>query len=112
MKRSQQWKALEREAARELKGRRVYRGANFAESALDVEVEDLPSLKVDAKYRIRHAHHSLLEEIRKKYCVLKTDIPVLVTKSHRQRGANATVPLWFLGLLLETYRAHLKGASK
>jgi hypothetical protein len=112
MKRSSQWKALEREAAAELKGRRVHRGANFAVGAVDVELEDLPSLKVDAKYKTRHAHHSLLEEVRRKYCAEASDIPVLVTKSHHQRGANATVPLWFLGLLLDVYRAHLKRAPQ
>lgn len=104
MRRSQAWKALEREAARELKGKRVCRGADFSKSDTDVELDGLPHLKVDGKYRVRHAHHSFLEEIRQKYCG-PNDIPVLVTKSHKQRGSNSTIPTWFLGILLDVYRA-------
>lgn len=107
-KRSQQWKALEREAARELRGKRVHRGADFSESAVDVELEELLAhLKVDGKYRVKHAHHSFLEEVRKKYCG-PHDVPILVTKHHRQRGAVVSCPLEFFGLLLDAYRAVLK----
>ncbi len=104
MSRSQQWKSLERAAAEALGGNRVLRGANFAVSDVDVLIPDLPFLKVDAKYRVKHAHHTFMAEIKAKYCTKPTDIPVLVTKSHNQVGAYATVPLAFLGALLDVYR--------
>jgi hypothetical protein len=101
--RSVAWKALEREVALELGGKRVTRGGDFSQSDVDVNVADLPMVKVDAKYRVRHAHHSLLDEVEAKYCKAG-DIPLLATKTHRQRGAYASVPLWFMGLLFNLLR--------
>lgn len=98
------WKKAEAKAAEKLKGRRVLRGANFAVSDVDVIVDDFPHLKIDSKYRTRHAHHSLMAEIVAKYCKHPEDIPVLVTKHHNQVGEYATVPLEFLGLLLDAVR--------
>lgn len=103
MKRSGAWKNLERESARMLGGNRVTRGADFSVSDVDVKIPELPFLKVDAKYRKSHAHHSLLEEVRKKYCNAG-DIPVLITKHHRQRGANVTIPLELFAVLLDAFR--------
>ncbi len=100
---SQAWKALERQTAEALRGKRVLRGANFAESDVDVQIADLPFLRVDCKYRVRHSHHSLAQEIVDKYCAAG-DIPVLVTKSHNQVGAFATIPLEFLATLLDAVR--------
>jgi hypothetical protein len=102
-KRSVAWKALEREAARELDGERVSRGDDFSRSDVDVRVKGLPMVKVDAKYRVRHAHHSLMAEVEEKYCD-PGDVPVLVTKHHRQRGAHATLPLWFVGVIFKLLR--------
>jgi hypothetical protein len=104
MPRSNAWKALEREAARELGGVRISRGADFSESDVDVNVKDYPFLKVDAKYRIRHSHHKFMSIIQENYCKSPGDVPVLVTKSHNQQGSFATVPTWFLGLLLQAFR--------
>lgn len=74
-------------------------------SDVDVIIDDFPHLKVDAKYRVRHSHHSLLEEIVAKYCKDPGDIPVLVTKSHRQVSENVTIPIDFFATLLDAVRA-------
>lgn len=103
-KQSQAWKALEKKAASSLGGERVSRGADFSVSTVDAVLKDLPFIKVDAKYRKSHAHHSLMKEIEEKYCKEDCDVPVLVTKHHKQRGEYATVPLWFLGVLLKAFR--------
>ena len=103
-KQSQAWKNLERATATALKGTRVLRGADFSVEDVDVKVNDLPFLKVDAKYRKAHAHHTLMAEIVEKYCEKETDIPVLVTKHHNQTGAYVTIPLEFFGDLLDFVR--------
>lgn len=100
---SQAWKALERLAAKELGGKRVMRGSDFSVSDVDVKIEDFPHLRVDCKYRTRHAHHSLLEEVRSKYCE-ENQVPILVTKHHNQVGACVTVDLEFFKTLLEAAR--------
>lgn len=98
---SQAWKNLERSVAKELGGKRKLRGADFSESDTDVEVKQLPFLKIDAKYRKNHSHHSLLQEIEDKYCKEDVDVPVLVTKHHKQRGSYTTVPTWFFALAIK-----------
>lgn len=100
---SQAWKALERAVAKELGGTRVLRGADFSVEDVDVKIADFPHLKVDCKYRTRHAHHSLLAEIREKYCE-ENEVPILVTKHHNQDGACVTVTLDFFKTLLEAAR--------
>lgn len=100
-KRSQAWKALERETAKELGGKRVVRG-DYGESDVDVKL-DMAFLKVDCKYRQSHAHHSLLEGIRQKYCG-PGERPVLVTKGRRQVGSCTTVDTTFFALLLDCLR--------
>lgn len=101
-KRSQAWKALEREAALVLGGKRVVRG-DWGESDVDVKTE-FPRLKVDCKYRQSHAHHSLLEGIRKKYCRHPQDKAVLVTKHRNQHRINITVDGELFGLMLDCFR--------
>lgn len=103
MRRSQAWKDLERETAAALRGKRIYRGADFSVSDTDVLVPDIPELKVDCKYKQAHSHHSLMAEIREKYCG-DQGVPVLVTKSKRQHGACVTVPLEFFAVLLDGWR--------
>lgn len=107
MSRSQAWKALEREAADVTGGTRVLRGADFGVSDVDVHVADLPHLKVDAKYRVKHAHHTLMNEIVEKYCKMEKDEPVLVTKHHRQVGSYVTIRASFFRELLSAYRLEL-----
>jgi len=101
-KRSQAWKALEREAAKLLGGKRVVRG-DYGESDVDVRIE-YPSLKVDCKYRQSHAHHALLRGIEKKYCQSIGDHAVLVTKHAHQSGCNVTVSGDLFGILLDALR--------
>lgn len=101
-KRSQAWKALEREAALVLGGKRVVRG-DWGESDVDVRTE-YPALKVDCKYRQSHSHHSLLKGIEKKYCKSIGDHPVLVTKHRGQVGCNVTVGSELFGILLDALR--------
>lgn len=103
-RRSQAWKSLEREAAKLMGGTRVSRGSDFSASDVDVKVSDLPFLRVDCKYRKSHAHHSLVEEIQEKYCKRSEDVPVLITKSHRQTGCNVTIPGYFFNVLLDAFR--------
>lgn len=105
-RRSQAWKNLERETAEVLGGVRVLRGDDFSKSDVDVRLDDIPYLKIDCKYRVSHSHHTLMEEIREKYCDIP-DIPVLVTKHHNQKGAYVTIPLDYFGRLLRCVRTTL-----
>jgi len=101
-KRSQAWKALEREAAQLLGGKRVVRG-DWGESDVDVKTE-FPRLKVDCKYRQSHAHHALLTGIKKKYCKESSERAVLVTKHKGQPGCNVTVDGYTFAALLDCFR--------
>lgn len=101
---SQAWKAAEREAARLVGGKRKSRGSDFSMKDCDVEVKDLPFLKVDAKYRKSHSHHSLLDEIREKYCLKPGEVPVLVTKHHKQKGSYVTIEGEFFKVLMDAFR--------
>lgn len=103
-KQSQRWKQLERDTAEALGGRRVVRGGDFSVSDVDVIVEDLPHLKVDCKAYAKFAHHTLVDEIRERYCKAESDEPVLVTKGSRQTGANVTISLAHFSELLRVYR--------
>lgn len=98
---SQQWKALERQIAKEfnrvgIPAKRISRGADFGKEDVDVDVPSFPWLKIDGKYRKRHSHHTTYREIERKYCENPEDIAMLVTKSHNQKGAYATLPLDFV----------------
>jgi hypothetical protein len=107
-KQSQAWKNLERQVAKALGGKRVLRGANFSVEDVDVKLEDIPFIRIDAKYRKKHAHHTLMAEIKTKYCQEDGQIPVLVTKHHNQDGAYVTVDLEFFAILLMAFRKNLK----
>ena len=104
------WKDLERLVAKSLGGERVLRGADFSIKDVDVKVDDFPHLILDAKYRQRWGHHRFVEEVKKKYCKSPEDIPILITKHPRQRGAVACLPLDALGRLLDEIR-ELRGNS-
>ncbi len=97
------WKELEEKTAAALGGTRINRAADYGKSDYDVLVPDFPWLRVDAKYRARHAHHALIEEIREKYCV-NGGYPVLVTKHHGSHREYATVDLHLFGAFLEVIR--------
>jgi len=101
---SRAWKNLERLVAKVLKGTRVLRGNDFSVKRVDVEVDDFPMLKIDAKYRQRWSHHKFLAEVAEKYCNDDVDIAILVTKHPRQRGAVVVMDLDQFGILLDTIR--------
>lgn len=103
-KQSERWKELERIAARKLCGERVPRWLDFGQSAPDVLVPDF-GLVVDAKAHARFSHHSLMENIERKYCE-PHEVPVLISKHSKQVGEYATVPLdWLANLLGEVRKA-------
>lgn len=97
------WKELEKKTAAALGGTRINRAADYGESTYDVVVPDFHFLRADAKYRQRHAHHSLVEEIRTKYCQ-DGGYPVLVTKHAGSHREYVTVDLSLFGALLQVIR--------
>lgn len=97
------WKELEKKTAEVLGGVRINRAADFGISDVDVVIPDHPLVRLDAKYRKRHAHHSLVEEIRTKYCKLPGQVPALVTKHHSGRRSYVTVDLEFFAELMKHY---------
>lgn len=101
---SKQWKNLERLVAKAFKGRRISRGDDFSRKDVDVVVDDLPELRIDCKYRTRHAHHTFMKELVAKYVTTLGHEPVLVTKHHHQESAFVTVRLEFFSFLLECLR--------
>ena len=101
---SQSWKKAEAQLAKLIGGRRVLRGSDFSKSDVDAIADDLPFLKCDAKYRVSHAHHSLMEEIQEKYCKAEVDEPVLFTKHHNQSGGYITIRGEFFSSLLNAWR--------
>lgn len=105
-RRSQAWKDLERLVAKALKGKRISRGDDFARMDVDVVVPDMPELRIDAKYRTRHAHHTFMKEIAEKYIEHDWQEPVLVTRHHHQKSAYVTVRLEFFATLLDVMRAY------
>ena len=106
----ERWKELERTAARLLGGERVTVPWTLFQTRPDVRVRDF-DLVIDCKAHQKFSHHSLLESIRQKYCE-PHHVPCLVTKSARQVGECATVPLDFLaGLLAEIRRLRARGTN-
>lgn len=101
------WKELEKTAALAMEGTRINRAADYGISDVDVVLPDYPHLRVDCKYRTRHAFHAFVETIRSKYCKREGDVPVLVTKHHHSRREYVTVDLVFFASLLKL----AKGAS-
>lgn len=98
-----EWAELEEMAASKLGGRRVQRRIELFEPAPDVLVEDFPEMVVDAKLRARFAHHRLVATIREKYCT-DEEVPMLITKVRNEAEIYATVPLAWLGGLLNEIR--------
>lgn len=97
------WKELEKRTAEALGGKRINRASDYSVSDVDVVLEDFENLKIDAKFRARHAHHSLVEEIRNKYCG-ENDRPVLVTKGKYEKRRYVTVDLDLFSSLLDQIR--------
>lgn len=95
------WKELEKTAAAALGGVRINRANDYGVSDVDVVVPGFDFLRIDCKYRKSHAHHSLIEEIRTKYCTSKGQYPVLVTKHRSSRREYCTVDLVLFAALLK-----------
>lgn len=98
------WKELEKKTAVALGGVRINRAADYGVSDVDVVLGGIPSLRIDCKYRARHAHHSLVEEVREKYCTGPGMWPVVVTKHHSSRREYVTIDLALFAELV----AHLR----
>ncbi len=109
---SDAWKALERDVAKKLGGKRKLRGADFSQKDTDVELPDFPHWKLDAKYRASHAHHTFLREVRKKYCHGKLDVPVLITKGRREHGAVVCMDLDDFANLIGALRGVIQAWSE
>lgn len=97
------WKELEKKTAVSLGGKRINRAADYGESNVDVVLDDMPGLRIDCKYRQRHAHHALVEEIRSKYCK-DNEYPVLVTKHARSQREYVTVDLELFAKMISDAR--------
>ncbi len=103
---SKAWKALEKKTAEALGGERISRADDWGRSDYDVHVPEHPYLKVDCKYRKGGwAHHSVLDEIRDKYCKEKGDIAIMVSKSGRKRGEVVSLSLQDFAKLLQMTEA-------
>ena len=102
---SERWKTLERTAAEKLRGRRVQRLLfGYGASMPDViEIDHFPHVVVECKSRRRFAFHAILEETASKYCQ-RGETAILVTKSRRQIGEIASMPLNFFADLLDRLR--------
>lgn len=106
--RSQRWKSLERTAARKLRGERVVREHMFVK-APDGIVPDF-GLIIECKAYRAFAHHTIIEDARRKYCRDGEHV-ALVTKHAGQQGEYITLPLDFVAALLDEVRAARKGAA-
>jgi len=106
MSRSSQWKQLERDTAKVLKGKRVTRAYDFGTSDIDVDIPDFPSFKVDTKRRKKAQIFSLYKLIKKKYCKHPQDNPVLVIREHNSKFELAIIDLELLGKFLDFIRKY------
>lgn len=88
-KRSQSWKDHERTVAKKLKGKRILRGADFSESAPDVEHHEW---SIECKYR-KTLPKLMTEGLKqaKEYAPQKT--PILVCKEKGKKGAIVSMYL-------------------
>jgi hypothetical protein len=101
MRHSTRWKSLERDTADVLGGRRVVEDWTLFRERPDCVVDDF-DIVVDAKAYNRFSHHRLIENCERKYCG-SSQTPCLVTREPGRR-AYATIPLTFLGELLNRIR--------
>ena len=99
------WKAHERDSAAALGGRRVSRADNWGRSDTDLKIKDFPHWQIDCKYRQSFLHHSLLDEIERKYCKEPGQVPVLITKQAHEQSGIVSLRRDDLGKLLNEVRA-------
>jgi hypothetical protein len=103
MARSKAWKALERTAAKELRGKRIWR-ASYGEKNTDVDVPDFPSFKVDTKRYKRFQTFSLYETVKKKYCKSAKDNAILILRQWNKKTKLVVVDINFFAKLLDFVR--------
>ena len=95
---------LERETAKKLEkfgGKRVVRG-DWSISEPDIVLEKLPHFKLDCKKYAKHFHHTLFEEIEKKYCG-DTDEAILITQKGGSKRTLVTIDMDLFVEMLERY---------
>lgn len=105
------WKRLERKIGKLFGGERVKRMGDFSVSATDVLLDDLKHFRIDCKLRQKFMHHSLYDEIQKKYCKSDEDVAVMVTKEYGRYRYLVSVDAEFFAVLLEAYRDKLKAGN-
>jgi hypothetical protein len=103
------WKRLERKIGKLFGGERVKRLGDFSVSATDVLLHDLKSFRIDCKLRRKFMHHSLFDEIEKKYCKAEEDVAVMVTKEYGKYRYLVSVDAEFFAVLLDAYRKSQNG---
>jgi hypothetical protein len=101
---SSQWKVLERDTAKALKGRRISRGYDFGQTDIDVYIEDFPYFKVDSKRRKKSQVFTLFDEVKRKYCGSPKDEPILVIREWNRKYELAVIDLELLGRFLDFIR--------
>ena len=90
---SEAWKGHERQFTELLvnagfAAHRVSRGDDLGVSDVDIIVDDIPTMKVDCKYRAGGwAHHAEVDEAEAKYCTGEGDFLVLPTKGGLEAGS-------------------------
>jgi len=89
MKKSNAWKSLERKVAKELGGKRVYRGRNFAESLPDVFH---PLFTIECKSRKKGIPKFVTDGLDQAAKYDKNKIPLLVMKVKSKHGEIACLP--------------------
>lgn len=72
--------------------KRILRGADLGVSDVDVEIEGLPLLKIDCKYRVDGwSHHTVFEETEELYCQEPGTWLALPTKAGGADGSLTTI---------------------
>ena len=104
------WKVLEKKVADYLGWKRKVRAANYAISDTDIEPPpELDFLMIDCKNHARMKHHTLMEEIKQKYCKSPLHEPVLVTRETTAGGARRGIELpIYVTIRLEFFRKLIK----
>lgn len=109
MPKSKQWKYAENKLVDYLREEnipafRVDRSGNWGKSDTDAKITDALEYKFDSKYTVKGwRHHRLIQEVQYKYCKEVGDIPILFTKTYKERDDYITIPVRFFTKLLRVY---------
>lgn len=98
------WKNLEYDAAETLGGKRISRGANFADSVPDVHIEDFPNFKIDTKRRKKSNTLTLYNIVKDKYCCEKNDESIVIIRQHFKKTALAVINIKLLAKFMNFVR--------